>query len=124
MAKVAAVGVGLSADLRPADAARVIVLLAARQDERELLPDGRRPFAAGAEEARRLQLAKAVYHGLILDQESVGRAWSASSSQMGGVMACRIPMKRRDGWARWLRHAASSGSTLHPDWVIHYPDPG
>ncbi len=96
--KVAAIGVGLSAYLRPADAARVIVLLAARQDEQELLPDGRRPFAAGAEEARRLQLAKAVYHGLILDQESVGRAWSASSSQMGGVIqvqAHRLPMPVR-----------------------------
>ena len=98
--KVAAIGVGLSAYLRPADAARVIVLLAARQDEQEFLRDGRRSFAADAEEARRLQLAKAVYHGLILDQESVGRAWSASSSQMDGVIQVRthrlpMPVRRR-----------------------------
>jgi hypothetical protein len=71
--KVAAVGVGLPADLRPADTARVIVLIAARQDEQELLPHGCGLLAADAEEARRLQLAKAVYHALTLDQGGVGR---------------------------------------------------
>jgi len=84
--KVAAVGVGLPTHLSTAHAAGVIVLAAGRQDEQELLPHGRRLPAAGAEEARRLELAKAVYHALILDHGAVGRAWSASSSQMGGVI--------------------------------------
>lgn len=85
--KVAAVGVGFPADLRPAVTAPVVVLVAARQDEQELLPDGRRPLAEGAEETRRLQFAKAVCHALILDQGGGGSAWSASSSQVGGAMA-------------------------------------
>ena len=84
--KVAAVGVGFPAYLRPADTARVIVLIAARQDEQELLLHGCGLLAADAEEARGLQLAKAIYHAPILDQESLGRAWSASSSQMDGVI--------------------------------------
>ena len=100
--KVAAVGVGLSAYLRPAGTARVVVLVAARQDEQELLPDGRHPLAAGAEEARRLQLAKAVYHALILDQGGVGSAWSALSSQMG---------------AHRVRHRPSPGD--HADLLLH-----
>jgi len=65
--KVAAVGVGLSAYLRPTDTAGVIVLVAARQDEQERLPHGCGLLAAGAEEARRFQLAKAVYYALTLD---------------------------------------------------------
>jgi len=77
--KIAAVGVGLSSYMRPADTARVIVLIAARQDEQELLPHGCGLLAADAEEARGLQLAKAIYHAPILDQESLGRAWAASS---------------------------------------------
>ncbi len=84
--KIAGVGVSLPAYLRPADTARVIVLVTARQDEQELLPHERRLLAAGAEEARRLQLAKAVYHALILDYGGVGSAWSALSGQMGRVI--------------------------------------
>jgi len=93
--KVAAVGVGLPTHLSTAHAAGVIVLAAGRQDEKELLPHGRRLPAAGAEQACRLQLTKAVYHVLILDHGGVGSAWSASSSQMGGVI---LGERLMDAW--------------------------
>jgi hypothetical protein len=72
--KVAAVGIGLPAYLGATDAARVIVLVAGRQDEQQLLPDCRRLLAAGTEEARGLQLTKAIYHAAIVDQTSSGSA--------------------------------------------------
>ena len=67
--KLATIRIRLFADLGTTGAARVIVLVATRQHEQELLSNGRCLLAAGAKEARRLQLAKAVYHADILDQE-------------------------------------------------------
>jgi hypothetical protein len=79
LVKLAAVGVGLPADLYPAHAAGVVVLVAVRQDQEELLPNRVRLLAAGAEQTRGLKLAEAVYHVVILDPEGRPR----SSSQTG-----------------------------------------
>ena len=92
--KIAAVGVGLSSYMRPADTARVVVFIAARQDEQELLPHGCGLLAADAEKARGLQLAKATYHAPILDQESLGRAWPVSSSRLQGCQATAMSTTR------------------------------
>jgi hypothetical protein len=67
--KLAAVGVGLLTDLSTAHAACVVVLVAVRQDQEELLPNRVCLLAAGAEQARRLKFSEAVYHVLILDPE-------------------------------------------------------
>ncbi len=79
--KLATVGVGLAAYLGPAHAARVVVLVAVRQDQEELLPHRVCLLAAGAEQTRRLKLAEAVYHVSILDHNSVG--WAACARQPG-----------------------------------------
>ena len=76
--KLTAVRVGLPADLRAAHAACVVVLVAVRQEQEELLPHRVCLLAARAEETRRLKLAEAVYHVVILDHDSVG--WDPSSS--------------------------------------------
>src|SRR5215510_10871725 len=60
--KLAAVRVGLSADLGAADATRVVVLGAGRQYEEQALPDGIGSLALGTEDARRLELSEAVCH--------------------------------------------------------------
>ncbi len=60
--EVAAVRVGLLAHRGAADAAGVVVLVPAREDEQQLFADRVCPLAARAEEARRLELAEAVCH--------------------------------------------------------------
>ena len=76
--KLTAVRVGLAADLGPAHAARVVVLVAVRQDQEEVLSHGVGLLAARAEQARRLKLAEAVYHVGILDHNSVARPRSST----------------------------------------------
>ena len=79
--KLATVGVGLAADLGPAHAASVVVLVAVRQDQEEVLPHRIGLLAARAEQARRLKLAEAVYHVSILDHNSVGVGRPRSSTR-------------------------------------------
>jgi hypothetical protein len=69
--KLTAVRVGLPADLRAAHAACVVVLVAVRQEQEELLPHRVCLLAAGAEQTRRLKLAEAIYHAAILDHDQV-----------------------------------------------------
>jgi hypothetical protein len=70
--KLAAIGVGLAADLGPADAASIVVLGSVRKDQEELLPNRICLLAARTEETRRLELEEAVYHVVILYSDSVG----------------------------------------------------
>ena len=74
--ELAAVGIGLTSHLCPAHAASVVVLVAVWQDEEELLPHRVRLLAARAKQARRLKLAEAVYHVVILEHDGVG--WEPS----------------------------------------------
>jgi hypothetical protein len=62
--EVSRIAVHLAADRGPARAARVVVLVTGGQDEEELLANRRGRLAAGAEEARRLELSEAVRHEL------------------------------------------------------------
>ncbi len=64
--ELAAVGVGLPADLCAAHAASVVVLVAIRQEQEECLPHRVCLLASGTEETRRLELSEAVYHVVIL----------------------------------------------------------
>jgi hypothetical protein len=84
--KLAAVGVGLAAHLCPAHAASVVVPVAVRQDQEEVLPHRVCLLAARAKQARCLKLPEAVYHAVILDHDRVGWDPPRSSSQMGRVI--------------------------------------
>ena len=76
--KLATVGIGLAADVGAAHATRVVVLVAIRQDQEQVLPHRVCLLAAGAEETRRLKLAEAIYHVGILDHNSVARPRSST----------------------------------------------
>jgi len=89
--ELAAVGVGLAAHLCPAHAASVVVLVAVRQEQEELLPNRVGLLAAGTEKARRLKLAEAVYHAAILDHDRVGWGGRARQSQVEGDPVSRFP---------------------------------
>ena len=93
--ELGAVGVGLTADLGPARAARVVVLVAVRQDQEELLPNRVSLLAAGAEQTRRLKLAETVYHVRILDHNHVG--WAARARRPGGFTLRAQRIKPSDG---------------------------
>jgi hypothetical protein len=68
--EVAAVRVCLTSNLCAARAARIIVLVAVRQYQEQGLAHRLCGFAAGAEKAGRLKLAKAVRHAVILDHDA------------------------------------------------------
>lgn len=114
--KLATIGVGLGADLGPAHAASVVVLVAVRQDQEEVLSHGVGLLAARAEQARRLKLAEAVYHVSILDHNSVG--WAARARQPGGYIFARrestqatTPQTREE-----VRHNSLNVGISRPRW--------
>ena len=103
--KLATVGVGLAADLGSAHAASVVVLVAVRQNQEELLPHRICLLAAGAEETRRLELAKAVYH----DGIQTRKARRALRARLGGAWLRRITPAESLGLRGRVRRFAALG---------------
>lgn len=68
--EVSAVRVGLSTNLCPAHTARIVVLIATRQDEEQRLAYRICLFASWAEKTGRFKLPKAIRHAVILEDES------------------------------------------------------
>jgi hypothetical protein len=60
--EIGGVVVGLAPNRRPAHATRVVVPATGREDQQELLPSGRRPLAARAEQAARLEFLETFRH--------------------------------------------------------------
>jgi hypothetical protein len=75
--ELAAIRVGLRADLGAAHAAGGVVFRGCRQHKKEGLPNWIGPLASGAENARRFELAKAVFHIETVDHP---RNWPARPS--------------------------------------------